>query len=70
MTIIKIGVKRRFHEKLSSPFSNCVKNTSSIDAYNSELFKITIQMAGVYRHFYCFKLCVLMKLLFKILLKF
>ncbi len=53
------GIKRRFHEKLSSPFSDCVKNLSSMDAYDSELFKRTTQMAGVYRHFYCFKLCVL-----------
>jgi hypothetical protein len=62
--ILKKGIKRRMHEKLADPFSNCVKNTLSEDAYNSELFKRTIKMAGVYKHFYCYKLCVLYNLVF------
>ena len=52
------GLKRKFYEKLDDPYSKCIKDKQSKDAYSSELFKKTIELAGIYSKLYCYKLCV------------
>jgi hypothetical protein len=52
-----IGVRRIFHNKLEKPYSDCVRNTHSINAYNSDLYRASINENSSYRQIYCFELC-------------
>jgi len=52
------GIKRKFYEKLDSPYSDCIKNQTDPNSFDSDLFKKTIQMQGIYNKRYCDKLCV------------
>ena len=51
-------MNRKFHQKMDSPYSKCVMDKLSVNSYDSELFKETIKMAGIYSKVYCYKLCV------------
>ena len=57
--VTNIGFKRKFYEKLDAPYSDCIKNKANKDSYYSELFKKTIDLAGVYSKTFCFKICVI-----------
>ncbi len=51
-------MNRKFYQKLDHPYSKCVINKSSINSFDSDLYRTTIKMAGVYSKVYCSKLCV------------
>jgi len=56
--ITSIGIKRKFYDKLNPPYNECIKHINVTDGYDSDLFRATIEMAGIYSRSYCFKLCV------------
>lgn len=43
--------------KQSYPYSNCIENVTSMDSYDSFLFKSTVNFTKKYRQKYCFQLC-------------
>ncbi len=52
------GFKRKVYDKLDAPYNKCINNKIDPNAYDTELFKKTIQIAGIYSKSYCYRLCV------------
>ena len=54
-----IGVERNFYNKLSTPYSDCVIDPTSLSSSTSKLYQLILTSVGEkrYRQKYCFKLC-------------
>lgn len=55
-----IAIKKYFEHKLPYPYSNCIKNVKSKDAYNSRLYRAMFNELNMtlYRQKICLKLCL------------
>lgn len=61
-----IIVKRIFHSKLDEPYSDCLADSTSINSYDSALYRATVNASNTpvqYRQAYCFELCYQNRLL-------
>ena len=55
----EIGIKRTFSSKLGLPFNNCIKNVTSLDSYNSDLYKFMLESTKYqYTQKDCFDYCI------------
>lgn len=55
-----IAIKKYFEHRLPFPYSNCIKNVESKDAFNSRLYRAIFNELNmtIYRQKICFKLCL------------
>ncbi|CAF0707240.1 unnamed protein product [Brachionus calyciflorus] len=52
-----IIVSKTFFQKLSKPYSDCVKDLNSTESFGSEVYKETIKIFGQYEQKVCINLC-------------
>lgn len=53
-----IKISQMFYNKLPEPYGQCVGDLTSPSAFNSDLFKWTVQLASRYNQKYCLQLCL------------
>ena len=56
-TSTSLVVKRHFSQKLPQPYNNCFKDLSTVDAYDSAIYREMIRSNETYRQRDCFLLC-------------
>ncbi len=56
-TSTNIIIKRSFTEKLGTPYSNCVADLTTINSYDSELYRLIFASNYSYRQQDCIDLC-------------
>ena len=56
-----LAVSRLLVEKLSKPYSDCIQDTNSIDAYDSYWYRKTFEFTRSYRKNYCVSFCTAYK---------
>ena len=53
----QIQVQRVYAYKLDAPYSSCIKDTTSANAYHSTYFKKVVQQSSVYSQKLCIRMC-------------
>lgn len=52
-----IGINQVFINKLPKPFGNCIENVESLNGFNSDFYRLTVQNMNKYEQKYCLQFC-------------
>jgi hypothetical protein len=53
-----LKIKKEFSSKLGLPFNNCIKDVTSLDSYDSVLYRYILQNSITYTQNVCFDYCI------------
>ena len=57
-----IGLKKTIHNRLGRPYNDCYEKLNSVDSYDSDLFRLTLNNTFDYRRLNCYELCAAVEL--------